>query len=93
MVEFDWDEQNIEHLAQHDVTPAEFEFVVVHTQTVELDYDVTESGEERFRVIGMTHLGRMLIVVYTIRQGRIRAVTAFSASRKAISQWQRMQNE
>ena len=46
---------------------------------VDLDSDVID-GEERFRSIGVTSGGRMLLVVYAIRKGRIRAVTAFPAS-------------
>lgn len=93
VIEFDWDERNIGHLAEHDVTTAEFEFVVADTRTVDIDYAVSEQSEERFRVVGMTQSGRMLSAVYAVRNGRIRAVTAFSAGRKEIAQWRRMQNE
>ena len=75
--EFDWDSENIKHLAAHKVTPAEFEQVMRH-DPVDLDSDVVH-GEERYRSIGVTNGGRLLLVVYTLRKGRIRAVTAFPA--------------
>ena len=46
---------------------------------VDLDSDVID-GEERYRSIGVTNGGRLLLVVYTLRKGKIRPVTAFPAS-------------
>jgi uncharacterized DUF497 family protein len=93
VIEFEWDEHNINHLAQHDVTPAEFEFVVVDFRTVDVDYTVGQGGEDRFRVVGMTQSGRMLSAVYAVRAGKFRAVTAFPASKREILKWQEMQND
>ena len=76
--EFDWDSENTRHLAAHKVTPAEFE-QVMRNDPVDLDADVTD-GEERYRSIGITNGGRLLLVVHTVRKGKIRAVTAFPAS-------------
>ena len=38
-------------------------------------------GEPRVHVVGMTDVGRLLEMVYTVRRGRIRAVTAFPMKR------------
>jgi uncharacterized DUF497 family protein len=75
--DFDWDSENTRHLAAHKVSPAEFE-QVMRNDPVDLDSDVID-GEERYRSIGMTNGGRLLLVVYTLRKGKIRAVTAFPA--------------
>ena len=77
-IEFDWDVANIEHLASHTVTPQEFE-AVIRNSPVDLEYDEV-NGEERFRSVGTTDAGRLLVVIWTVRDGRIRAVTAFPAS-------------
>ena len=37
-------------------------------------------GEERYRSVGITNGGRFLLVAWTVRGGRVRAVTAFPAS-------------
>lgn len=37
-------------------------------------------GEERYRSIGPTDRGRILLVVRMVRNGKVRAVTAFPAS-------------
>lgn len=78
--EFDWDQQNTRHLKRHKVTPEEFEEIIL-SDHLELDYQF-ERGEERFKVLGMTRSGRILIVVWTLRGEIIRAVTAYRASRR-----------
>jgi uncharacterized protein len=41
----------------------------------------TAQGEQRFVVIGMDHLWRLLVVVYTDRGNRVRLISARSATR------------
>jgi uncharacterized DUF497 family protein len=73
---FDWNDANIGHIAEHDVTPEEAEQVILG-DSLELDFERTESGEDRWSYIGETSLGRVLQVVFTMRGGKIRVVTAF----------------
>jgi uncharacterized protein len=77
-IEFDWDAENKKHLAAHKVTSVEFE-QVFKSDPLDLAYDLVDR-EERYRSVGLTDRGRMLSVVWTIRNGKIRAVTAFPAS-------------
>jgi len=77
-LEFDWDDENTKHLAADKVTPTEFE-QAMNNDPVDLDFELMD-GEERFRSVGITNGGRFLPVVWTIRRGKIRAVTAFPAS-------------
>jgi uncharacterized protein len=74
---FDWDEENRKHLGAHKVTPLEFE-QLLNNDPVDLGYELA-GGEERYRSVGVTNAGRLLSVVWTIRDGKIRAVTAFAA--------------
>jgi uncharacterized DUF497 family protein len=76
--EFDWDEGNTKHLAAHGVASAEFE-QVMNNDPLDLDYELIDD-EERFRSVGLTNGGRFLLVAWTLRGGKIRAVTAFPAS-------------
>ena len=78
-IEFDWDEQNKKHLKSHGVSPQEFEQVIVN-DPLDLEYQV-ESSEERYKALGVTDNGRVLIVVWTLRAGKVRAVTAYPAGR------------
>ena len=77
-IDFDWEDENKKHLAAHKTTPAEFEQVLKHNP-LDLDYELIDN-EERYRSVGLTRGGRLLTVVWTVRHGRVRAVTAFPAS-------------
>lgn len=77
-IAFDWDDGNTKHLAAHKVTPAEFE-QLMNNDPLDLDYVVID-GEERYRSIGITNGGRFLLAAWTIRGGKVRAITAFPAS-------------
>ena len=77
-IEFDWDDENRKHLAAHQVTPAEFE-QMLNNDPVDLEYDRIDD-EERYRSVGLTKGGRLLSVAWTIRNGKVRAITAFPAT-------------
>jgi len=67
------------------VKPAEFE-QVMRNDTLDLDYELIDD-EERYRSVGITDTGRCLLVAWTVRKGKIRAVTAFpvtATTRKAF---------
>jgi uncharacterized protein len=86
-LEFDWDDDNRRHLKRHHVKPLEFE-QVMSADPLYLEYQ-TENGEERYKVLGRTESGRILVAVWTPREGRVRAITAYGASpalRKAYRQ-------
>ena len=77
-IEFDWDDENEKHLAAHKVAPTEFE-QVLNNDPIDLAFDLIDD-EERYRSVGLTNSGRLLSVAWTIRNGKIRAITAFPAS-------------
>jgi len=89
--DFDWDDANVQHLARHDVTPAEFR-QAIHNDPILFDYQNVD-GEDRWTGLGSTDGLRVLAVVFTIREGRIRAVTAFDASKeRAREYWKKKGN-
>jgi uncharacterized DUF497 family protein len=77
-IEFDWDDENRKHLAAHQVAPAEFE-QMLNNDPVDLEYDRIDN-EERYRSVGLTNEGRLLSVAWTVRNGKVRAITAFPAT-------------
>lgn len=77
-IDFDWDDENKKHLAAHKVAPAEFE-QVLNNDPIDLAFDLIDY-EERYRSVGLTNRARLLSVVWTIRNGKVRAITAFPAS-------------
>ncbi len=76
---FDWDAENIAHIARHDITPEEAE-ETYNSNPLYIDYSI-EDGEVRHREIGETSSGRILVIVSTMRGDLVRMVTAYSAER------------
>ena len=72
---FEWDAANLGHIARHGVTAEEFE-QGMNGNPLELG-SAEINGELRTKVAAVTAGGRFLEMVYTIRRGKIRAVTAF----------------
>jgi uncharacterized DUF497 family protein len=77
-IEFDWDDENEKHFDAHKVAPAEFG-QLLNNDPVDLNFERIDN-EERYRSVGLTNGGRLLSVVWTIRNGKVRAITAFPAS-------------
>ena len=78
--QFEWDAGNQEHLARHGISAAEFEQGMHNEPILEVETDA--GGEWRAKVAAVTDRGRLLEMVYTIRRGRIRAITAFPMKRR-----------
>jgi uncharacterized protein len=78
-VELDWDDANIDHIAQHHIEPWEAEEALVDPKRIKLkSYNVM--NEKRQGFIGKTEDGRMLVLIVTHRNNKIRVVTARDAS-------------
>jgi uncharacterized DUF497 family protein len=77
---FNWDERNIRHLALRQILPAEAEQVILN-RPVDLD-SYLRNGEERAVQIGETDAGKILIVVSTMWDSKIRVVTVWPAKER-----------
>jgi len=79
-LQFDWDSENIEHFAKHQIAPSEAEQVILN-RPVDLEAEL-RNGEERVTQIGETDAGRILIVVSTTQGKEVRVVTAWPAKER-----------
>ena len=87
---FDWDVHNVGHLARHNVQPEEAE-QALSGQIVDLDYSVTEDGEERWTAMGQTTAARLLVIVWTVLDdGSYRTITAYPATKGLESVYHRV---
>jgi uncharacterized DUF497 family protein len=84
---FDWDENNVEHVRRHGLEPADVEDAVLDRSR--LPVDAHNAGERRWALLGATDSGRVLFVVFTMRAGAVRVVTARDAiaGEKARYRW------
>ena len=80
---FDWDEANAPKIwEKHDVSPMECEQVFFNLPLV-AGHDEKHSGTEtRYFVLGQSDAGRRLFVVVTVREDRLRVISARDMSRK-----------
>jgi uncharacterized DUF497 family protein len=78
--QFDWNIENIRHLARHDILPVEAE-QVLKNRPCDLESEL-RNGEERIVQVGETDTHRILIVVVTMQNRKIRVVTAWPAKEK-----------
>ena len=78
---FHWDVHHVGHVARHNVQPEEVE-QALSGEIVDLDYHITEDGDERWTVMGQTTAGRLLVIVWTIiDDGFYRPITAYLATK------------
>lgn len=84
VVGFEWDDANIEHIAQHNVLPSEAEDLFFDTNNV-LDKDIEHSiSEDRFIIIGKTKEERLLYQIFTKRRNKIRVISARDINKKEV---------
>lgn len=80
-MEFEWDADKAgANLAKHGVSFAEAMGVFGDPLEVTIADPVHSREEARFVSIGLSEVGRLLVVVYTEREGRIRIISAREAA-------------
>lgn len=81
---FEWDNGNLnKSQIKHSVNPEEVEDVFNLKMAVPLGRQISPKvDEERLCIVGPSSEGRMLSVVFTLREGAIRPISARNASRK-----------
>lgn len=68
---FEWDDDNIDHIARHEFTPDEVEEVFAG------DHKVRRVGQGRYIALGETLDGRLAFVVFRrLGRGTVRVITA-----------------
>ena len=87
-MEFEWDPAKArENLRVHGIEFAVAVGVFEDENALRPIEDFDSEGEQRFRILGMDGLGRLLVVVYTYRGEKIRLISARKASRKQEKQY------
>ncbi len=80
---FEWDEGNIDkNRIKHRVSNVECEQIFFNRPLMVHDDEKHSADEKRFYVLGHTDPGRLLFVVFTIRNRKIRIISARDMSRK-----------
>jgi uncharacterized DUF497 family protein len=82
--EFQWDKGNsVKSFVKHGVTAGEVESVFNLRLAVPIGRQVSPKvSEERLCLVGPSNEGRMLSIVFTLREGRVRPISSRIASYK-----------
>jgi uncharacterized protein len=76
---FDWDDANVDHIAEHGISPEEAQDALLDPYRLPAPAHRVR-GEQRRAVLGATVAGRLLFVVFTRRGVSIRVITARDAT-------------
>ncbi len=80
---FEWDEGNREkNWIRHQVTNIECEEVFFNVPLLIENDEKHAKAEERYYLLGRTHQNRILFVAFTIRNEKIRVISARDMNRK-----------
>jgi len=91
-MEIEWDSKKaISNLKKHGVDFSDAVTVLEDERAITITEDYPD--EERFITIGMDFFSRILVVIYTWREIRIRIISARKATAKEIKQYKGEFNE
>lgn len=85
-MDIEWDgKKAVTNLKKHGIDFADSVTVLEDERAITISEEY--SDEERFVTIGMDSLSRILVIVYTCRENRIRIISARKATSKEIKQY------
>jgi uncharacterized DUF497 family protein len=85
ITEFEWDDDNIEHVARHHISPDEIEDVAFDDEP----WVKRGRGQTRY-MLGYTVTGRYLFIVYVLKgKGQARVITAMDMDDKTRKLYKR----
>lgn len=78
---FDWDPGNLEHIKKHDVNYQECEEIFYNSPTF-FDDKLHSLAEDRYLAYGFSNKGRELTLVFTMRNDKMRVISARDQNKK-----------
>ncbi len=88
IVGFEWDKGNFEHIKKHNINYRECEEVFVNKPLIVNEDETHSQTEERFRVYGQTNKKRLIFLIFTIRNNKIRVISARDQDKKERREFQ-----
>lgn len=83
IIGFDWDKGNLnKNRLRHNVEPIECEEIFYNKPLLVIYDKVHFKIEKRFQALGQTNNGRLLFIVFTIRNNKIRVISARDQNKK-----------
>ncbi len=89
---FEWDKGNIEkNLIKHKVTSRETEEVFTNEEKFIIEDEKHSLSEKRYLVWGVTNKGRRLSVIFTLRNNKVRIISARGMNKKERREYEKIQ--
>ena len=89
-MEFEWDEhKSAENLRKHGVAFSDAITIFSSDDQAITLFEEAVDEEERFTTIGTDALGRLLVVVYTVRGRHVRIISARRANKREREEYER----
>jgi len=88
IVGFEWDKGNLEHVKKHNVNYRECEEVFLNKPLIVNEDETHSQTEERFRVYGQTNKKRLIFMIFTIRNNKIRVISCRDQNKKERKEFQ-----
>jgi len=87
---FEWDESNVvKNWERHHVTPEEAEDAFFHDPFI-VRQDTKHSPKEvRYRALGTTSRGRLLMMAFIVRRKRVRVISVRDMNRREAQEYKR----
>ena len=83
MLTFEWDSQKAKsNIKKHGVSFEDASTAFRDPLSLTIDDPLHSTGEDRIVLIGMSHKGRLLVVIHTERGNNIRIISAREATKK-----------
>ena len=83
IIEFDWDKANLnKNWQKHQISDGECEEVFFDPEKKILKDALHSLNEKRYILLGQTKLKKLLFVVFTIRENKIRIISARKLNKK-----------
>ena len=92
--DFDWDLWNeVKNFNKYQVDNKECEDVFFNQPRLIGDDEKHSQIEKRYKILGVTEKGRQLLIVFTVRKNKIRAISARDQSKKERLQFDKLIND
>lgn len=79
---FDWDNGNLEHIKKHNVSKEECEGAFLNKVPIVTEDESHSQLEQRYRIYGQTEKDRLLFLIVTLRENKVRVISARDQNRK-----------
>lgn len=94
VIQFEWDNANTnKSYFKHGIQPKESEEIFIDTELVVIPDDKHTVLEERFIAIGKTLEDKILFVVFTFRNKKIRVISARRMHKKEVKKYEKIKQK